>query len=487
MKFTRKYNLIMHEKYVHERLLFSCNLCDYKAARNIQVIHHKLSVHEGRKDFKCEICNHSTVSKYNLKAHMKQIHENIKYECSMCESQYTSKTALSNHIAKVHTKTCKEYKCHICDYKTNFKQLLKIHVDGIHEGITYQCSIPSCGSVFKYQANMRAHIKNIHGRQKRKYSCDKCEFKADRRSLIDQHIQSQHLGKMFKCDQCEKTFAMKHYVSLHKTIVHKDKNLFYYCDICGYKSRAKRTIQIHREKIHEGKTYSCPQCGRVFNQRCNKLRHMLTVHKNGEQWHSCQYCTCKFKSTQALKNHVSKRHEERSYTCQNCIFVTKEKAEMVQHKKTHAVNECNKCGRKFKRPWSLKIHVEAVHEGKKAKCEICSFETSSTSHLRKHKIKMHDQIGSFVCYICNEGFATEQNLDKHKKRHKCDLCEFESSLTDLVKKHKIEKHIGIPRFQCNICTVSYSRNGNLKKHKREIHQELLKGLTFKEIVIGNSS
>ena len=64
-----------------------------------------------------------------------------------------------------------------------------------------------------------------------------------------------------------------------------------------------------------------------------------------------------------------------------------------KHKKSfHEVNECNNCNKTFRSLSLLKIHVRAVHEGKKDyKCEHCENSFSRPSTLFNHIKNIHKQ------------------------------------------------------------------------------------------------
>ena len=64
---------------------------------------HVFSVHEGKKQFKCEICDYSSSRKGNLKLHVASVHEkNIPFKCEMCDYSCSLKSSLQIHVASVH-------------------------------------------------------------------------------------------------------------------------------------------------------------------------------------------------------------------------------------------------------------------------------------------------------------------------------------------------------------------------------------------------
>ena len=75
----------------------------------------KLAVHDGKKPFKCEICDFSFALKQSLKTHIGSFHEGNKlYKCEMCDNSFAQKSHLRKHVSSVHDGK-KPWKCDICE------------------------------------------------------------------------------------------------------------------------------------------------------------------------------------------------------------------------------------------------------------------------------------------------------------------------------------------------------------------------------------
>ena len=84
---------------VHDRL-FKCVLDCQKVFDNQR---HIATVHEGKKQFKCSICDKSYGRNDVLKDHISSVHDGIKpHKCTICEKAFSRKDKLARHMKQVH-------------------------------------------------------------------------------------------------------------------------------------------------------------------------------------------------------------------------------------------------------------------------------------------------------------------------------------------------------------------------------------------------
>ena len=108
--------------------------------------------------------------------HIKEIHS---------YSQKGNMSTLSAHVASVHEGK-KPFKCNICDYSSSLKHHMKKHVDSVHEGKKpFKCDI--CDYTCSQKSNMKRHVASVH-EEKNPIKCDFCNFGCFLTQQMKQHV-----------------------------------------------------------------------------------------------------------------------------------------------------------------------------------------------------------------------------------------------------------------------------------------------------------
>ena len=69
---------------------------------------HVRTVHEGKKEFKCEYCGKCFGVNQNLKQHIRIHLQDFKFKCEFCEKGFIRSQHLSRHLKTWHEKEAKE-------------------------------------------------------------------------------------------------------------------------------------------------------------------------------------------------------------------------------------------------------------------------------------------------------------------------------------------------------------------------------------------
>jgi len=223
------------------------------------------------------------------------------------------------------------YSCVKCDFKAQWKQHIKTHVEVVHKGIRYPCS--------------------------------ECDFQATRKDHLKRHAETVHKGVRCPCSDCDFQATQKRSLKNHVETVHK--GVVFSCGECDYKSQWKGHVKTHVEVVHKGIRYSCSECDYQATRKTHLKRHVKTVHKCVR----CPCVDCDFQATQKinLKRHIEAVHNGVTYSCGECDYKAKLKK-------------------------TLKWHVDSVHKGVTYSCSICDYKAKQKSHLKRHLDAIHKGI-----------------------------------------------------------------------------------------------
>ncbi|XP_046824892.1 fez family zinc finger protein erm-like [Vespa crabro] len=183
----------------------------------------------------------------------------------------------------------------------------------------------------------------------------------------------------------------------------------------GKKSPAPRN---ELNGTNKQKTFTCSECGKVFNAHYNLTRHM-PVH-TGARPFVCKICGKGFRQASTL--------------CRHKIIHTAEKP-----------HKCQTCGKAFNRSSTLNTHTRIHANYKPFICEFCGKGFHQKGNYKNHKLTHSDE-KAYKCTVCNKAFHQIYNLTFHMHTHN-------------DKKP----------FSCKICGKGFCRNFDLKKHMRKLH------------------
>ncbi|XP_013781553.1 zinc finger protein 557-like [Limulus polyphemus] len=176
-----------------------------------------------------------------------------------------------------------------------------------------------------------------------------------------------------------------------------------------------------RRITNKQKTFTCTECGKIFNAHYNLTRHM-PVH-TGARPFVCKVCGKGFRQASTL--------------CRHKIIHTEEKP-----------HKCHTCGKAFNRSSTLNTHIR-IHAGYKPYvCEFCGKGFHQKGNYKNHKLT-HSGNKAYKCSVCNKAFHQVYNLTFHMHTHN-------------DKKP----------YTCKVCGKGFCRNFDLKKHMRKLHENI---------------
>lgn len=135
-------------------------------------------------------------------------------------------------------------------------------------------------------------------------------------------------------------------------------------------SPADRKSTNHDQSAKQ-KTFSCPECGKIFNAHYNLTRHM-PVH-TGARPFICKVCGKGFRQASTL--------------CRHKIIHTSDKP-----------HKCQTCGKAFNRSSTLNTHTRIHHDYKPYVCEFCGKGFHQKGNYKNHKLT-HSGEKAYKCQV----------------------------------------------------------------------------------------
>ncbi|XP_028516179.1 zinc finger protein 585A [Exaiptasia diaphana] len=302
------------------------------------------------------------------------------------------------------------------------------------------------------------------------FICFKCNlgFKCERH--LENYEKIIHNGtKPFKCDSCDKVFAHKNSLKIHKE-AHKNK----------VSSNLERSGVLHHAKKQQSiqtteKSFKCTICHKTYKQK-GYLKLHIQIHR-GEKEFTCSICRKTFSSKRSLNVHHRMHSGEKPFKCNICNKAFRQQHHLKSH--ANALHSRDTGGKRF----NLKTHQQTHHENHSA--------STSKQQLQIHR-ESHSEVNSFKCTICNKAFTRKTSLLTHKIIHsnkrpfKCTICDKAYKRKDHLKNHNertghcaekpfkrnqnLQTHDRIPDkqkpFECTVCKKAVTSKKNLEIHYR---------------------
>ncbi|KAK4885663.1 hypothetical protein RN001_001934 [Aquatica leii] len=339
-------------------------------------------------------------------------------------------------------------KCKICEVvKTTKVQFLK-HIE---EHIEIPVTCRKCRKTFNSRYSFDWHLihlcKNVQKTMSKKYKCLQCpkEF------MLQTHLFLHQLShKRNTCSQCGEVFTerinlIRHLLEIHNT---KLKNLPFRCDQCLKSFVKQRSLFYHLQRHYK---FVCMDCGTCSNTSHEHNNHVLT-HKNQKPW-QCIKCGDMFSRRQLYFNHL-KQHDR--YKCLTCKESFASQTHALKHRKNdHLVQGLEP-----------RLH-----------CPYCPSTFFRSLLLQMHLHKHRDEGTPLHCKFCNKFFQTPRQYLKHclttihdKKSPENDFFVCEYCGKQFMKKHIFEKHLHrfhgeqLGPYTCTYCNYKTKFRPNLSRH-----------------------
>ena len=531
VKFPLRRHLVRHVKAVHPDEPLPCKAISVEG-KTVRIANEK----EFESEFGTAEENREKTKYYNLelerlKEHIKKSHpvlpkdQSITDSCPECSYKTQDKSRLRAHIKEVH-RQIKDFLCELCSYKTSKKSNLASHILRQHEGV-------------KIPRKKRLGADGVpleHGHKILK--CSYCKERCDGRTKFEEHIKTMHSdasAKRLVCPHCiftaKKVYALnRHIKAVHYKI--KDQN----CEQCSFTTTDKSTLTKHVKAIHMGmkgvnhkgkkfqtddskealadtvKGASPIKHDNVINEASNndKLNNVSLRVISSAHFTPPIHVNPIEAATQALEKNsivVGQISVPQSFIRQSIVDdksseCSTEPAQPI----IHYVSQ-NKVSYPLPKPYqprkkeapiidpTIQIVPEIIEfeqqEKKAFSCSQCRFQSNEQDELDTHFKKEHEKTKNLPCTLCSYVTWNKYNLRRHIQNchaekgeklsiplieMKCSQCSYQFSIRDIhsraqsrLNRHVQEVHGSVKDIHCTLCNYQTKRKSNLEAHMNRIH------------------
>ncbi|KAM6457650.1 zinc finger protein 335 isoform 3-T3 [Liasis olivaceus] len=208
--------------------LFRCLQCSYRSRRWSSLKEHMFN-HMGRKPYKCEECNYTSVYKKDVIRHS-AVHNRDKkkradpapkrssFPCPVCGRVYPMQKRLTQHM-----KTHSSEKPHMCD---------------------------KCGKSFKKRYTFKMHLlTHVQAVANHRFKCEFCDHVCEDKKLLLNH-QLLHINdRPFRCSLCSYATVREDFLLSHVAVKHTGGKPFA-CELCHFTTKHKKNLRLHVQCRH---------------------------------------------------------------------------------------------------------------------------------------------------------------------------------------------------------------------------------------------
>ena len=214
-------------------------------------------------------------------------------------------------------------------------------------------------------------------------NCSQCPF-------IAYHLPSLHAHEpihILKSSKSKLTESQGTKAPDHSSVVRKHDQEEAVCTQCDFHTSSNSLMRSHQKNSH-GVPYDfvCETCGRDFKSGSHLKRHQMS--HSAKETKSCGLCSNK--TLKHVANHWKSNHKNVTLDlkCQNCDFEAIKLAQIETHMRdSHGDGakeiSCGKCDFSAFHAPTVASHIKSVHD-LDLKCQLCSYEGSTTKGLRCH-------------------------------------------------------------------------------------------------------
>ncbi|XP_070566827.1 zinc finger protein 271-like [Ptychodera flava] len=426
---------------------YRCHYCDFavSTARSLDI---HLRLHVRMEPFRCSLCQYTTNNRATFEWHMRCHTDESLFKCNFCESHFQKKVSLLLHM-RMHSEhksrengdalnnnnnnvpqktplqpeTDSEMKsCDHCDFQTVQPLMLAQHLRNEHsEAMPFKCGL--CGFSASKLNNYYQHMRRFHVDHGIQYKCPYCDFAGIQKSDLVVHMRTHSGQRPFKCEYCSYETTRKSLLTQHMRQHTGEKP--YKCESCNFTTATYNNLARHK-RCHTGeKPYHCEQCDFTTGQRSHLARH-VRIH-TGEKPYMCSWCGLSSAYSTEIKRHQQMHNKAKPFKCPHCCYSTNKNYAHTRHiNRYHKDMESESKTRsasELKPREDSPLPLEHFLPSCESPCSNTDTQPPvlELQHPTLDFTSLVDTNGyihpQHVCQYCDRRFDSQEEWDKHVKRH----------------------------------------------------------------------
>jgi len=446
---------------------YKCQLCQFFSLELSQVSDHVLLTHLNVYGYSCEFCNKKFKTRNDLKIHLQYVHtkellddsytneikendidkqnENEDTYTKEVENAYRDQNEKRSHDSfpdvfdiggteELEVDTSVTRATVISDFEsiieTKFTEdgSKKVFVKGAsfpllkHNHSTLE-KIYNARFMKKEEALQTVTTSFLKNSQNNKYECILCQgkFKAEKISLIQNHMFKHFNIFIYRCGLCLDVFRTKNGLELHisnhelESSQSKQKLIGSY-HLEGKEEflppdKAKPIIESYFIRIGNNfGSFECLVCKAAFSSYQKVYNHSLRAHLR-IYCYSCEDCDKTFKYSGDFTKHKKEEHLHNvvKQYIENDFPELEDLShipiDMLKEKRINKIQEKSLRGRNF----------SFIVDSQQWECQLCTLKSQYKSTLQNHMYSVHYRVFTCVCSLCHQKFHNLNQLNVHRK------------------------------------------------------------------------
>lgn len=118
---------------------------------------------------------------------------------------------------------------------------------------------------------------------------------------------------------------------------------------------------------------------------------------------------------------------------------------------------------------------------KRHQCAWCNYKTDSKSHLLRHQKTVHqfvlpndssDAATAALMKSLDSSAEMEVGKTRSMRRHRCELCSYQTDSKSHLRRHQGSVHSTKKPYRCHLCKMEFSRSEKAKEHFMNLHSDV---------------